>query len=202
MIPIARQPTLRSSLRLRHLSTCTPTLRAHHPSHLFPTRPITPPIPGRRPSVTAQPAIRRCYSSTSADTSRTTKTCPHCETRLPLAASPCPKCSQLVPIPANVSYYSLFDLTPPTTADSPSPSTQERIKQDLKTLPGGGYVLDLRDLRTRFFKRQQGCHPDSFTGQGKVRFSSPRKFSSRCADIFLLSNPDLRLGAGPIEFYQ
>lgn len=175
----------------------------------LPSRSSALPLAPRRipaPRGATLPFSRRIASSAirSSDSrhQKTTKTCPHCNTSLPLAASPCPKCAQLVPIPADVSYYSLFDLTPSTTASSSTPhSNQERIQQELRTLEGGGYVLDLRDLRTRFFKRQQGCHPDSFTGQGKVR-SALRKSPSRCADILLLWNPGLRPGAGPIEFYQ
>lgn len=80
-----------------------------------------------------------------------------------------------MPIPSDVSYYALFELTPSSSASpsSASLSNQQRIQRELKELEGGGYVLDVRDLRTRFFKRQQGCHPDSYTGQGKVGAKAP-----------------------------
>lgn len=86
------------------------------------------------------------------------KQCPSCGSHLAPSASPCPSCKALVPIPSDVSYYALFDLVPPASD----------VKHQLTQLEGGGYVLDVRDLRMRYLKRQQGCHPDSYTGQGKV----------------------------------
>jgi molecular chaperone HscB len=145
----ARHPTLRHSLRQLCIHTRTAPF---HPATRY-----TPQAPSRSITTTA---IR--YS-------QRTKQCPTCTTPLPLSTSPCPKCATLVPIPTDVSYYSLFDLTPASSSTDPAgESAQERTRRELRALEGGGYVLDTRDLRSRFFKRQQGCHPDSYTGQGKV----------------------------------
>lgn len=123
--------------------------------------PASPRIP--RPAATS--SIRHIrHSAVRLDaTPPKAKQCPSCGSHLSPAASPCPSCKSLVPIPSDVSYYALFDLVPPGSS----------VQHELTQMEGGGYVLDGRDLRTRYLKRQQGCHPDSYTGQGKVRRRSP-----------------------------
>lgn len=113
-------------------------------------------------------------STAFAQTARsTTKVCPSCQARLPAAASPCPECKSLVRIPSNVSYYALFGLADePLPEEAISATNEELAQQELRQLQGGGYVLDVRDLRSRYLRRQQGCHPDSYTGQGKVSMGS------------------------------
>jgi hypothetical protein len=118
--------------------------------------------PGARPIPRPQPIppIRQIHQTAIRlnATPQKPKQCPSCGSHLAPAASPCPSCKALVPIPSDVSYYALFDLVP-------SGST---VEEGLTRMEGGGYVLDVRDLRMRYLKRQQGCHPDSYTGQGKV----------------------------------
>lgn len=197
MLSVSRQPALRSSAR--HLRSCIRSLQPAQRIPAFLPWPLTPTVPSSRNiastairSATRTDDVKQQHGSTT-----TTKKCPHCSSLLPLAASPCPKCSQLVPIPSEVSYYSLFDLTPSPSSSSGAEETgpvsnQERIKRDLQRLEGGGYVLDVRDLRTRFFKRQQGCHPDSFTGQGKVSFrpvlSAMVALQFACIHIFIVDS--------------
>lgn len=118
-------------------------------------------IPRRIPQSTPVPSVRAIHhTAIRLNTASTPKAkqCPSCGSQLAPSASPCPSCKALVPIPSDVSYYALFDLVPPAA----------EVKHELTQLEGGGYVLDVRDLRMKYLKRQQGCHPDSYTGQGKV----------------------------------
>lgn len=175
MFSISRQTTLRRSLRQLCIHTRTIS-SARPPFHAGRITIVTP-------TSTTTTAIRHSHSHSS---SQPTKQCPTCRAHLPLAVSPCPNCAALVPIPTDVSYYSLFDLTPrsPAADSAGGQSNQERIRKELSALEGGGYVLDTRDLRSRFFKRQQGCHPDSYTGQGKVGplLPSSSGFHGSCTD--------------------
>ncbi|KAJ9107390.1 hypothetical protein QFC21_000840 [Naganishia friedmannii] len=113
------------------------------------------------------PPKQSAFAQTARST--TTKVCPSCQARLPAAASPCPECKSLVRIPSTVSYYALFGLAEePLPEQAISVTNEELAQQELRQLEGGGYVLDVRDLRSRYLRRQQGCHPDSYTGQGKI----------------------------------
>ncbi|GHJ86012.1 hypothetical protein NliqN6_2414 [Naganishia liquefaciens] len=114
-------------------------------------------IPHPRP-IPSDRSIHHTAVRLNAVTSPKAKQCPSCSSHLAPSASPCPTCKSLVPIPSDVSYYALFDLVPPASD----------VKHELSQLEGGGYVVDVRDLRMRYLKRQQGCHPDSYTGQGKI----------------------------------
>jgi len=57
----------------------------------------------------------------------------------------------------------LFDLTTPLS----SRPDAELNRKEVQALDGGGFDVDPKDLRTRFLKRQQSVHPDSYTSQGE-----------------------------------
>lgn len=148
------------------------------------------PAARRIPRTLSIPAIRQIHQTAirlNAATPQKPKQCPSCGSHLAPATSPCPSCKSLVPIPSDVSYYALFDLVPPGTT----------VEEGLKGMDGGGYVLDVRDLRMRYLKRQQGCHPDSYTGQGKV---SPWLWPGSAQLTYRSSATGLRFGTRTIIF--
>lgn len=87
--------------------------------------------------------------------SSTSRQCPSCSASLPTRLPTCPNCFHIEPLPPTVSYFELFDL--------PSDASAFRV--------------DTRDLRARFLHAQRLCHPDVWSGKGKVRcISSFRPF--------------------------
>jgi hypothetical protein len=111
------------------------------------------------------PTIQRTAHSTTTP-AQPTKSCPSCHDSIPLSASPCPNpsCRQLQPIPSNLTYYALFDLSTPLSS---RPDKDLNCKE-IQALDGGGFDIDPKDLRMRFLKRQQSVHPDSYSSQGEV----------------------------------
>lgn len=65
-----------------------------------------------------------------------------------------------MPIPSELDCFAVFELG--------EGSLDAGVAQYLKQLPGGGFDIDVRDLRSKFLKRQQGVHPDSFSAAEDV----------------------------------
>lgn len=113
----------------------------------------------------------------SKTTNRRMKRCPKCSTALPLAVSPCPQCRTLVPIPSELDCFTVFELGSSSgeeASSSSSSSSDAGVTQHLKSLPGGGFDIDVRDLRSKFLKRQQSVHPDSFSAAEDVSILGTR----------------------------
>lgn len=84
---------------------------------------------------------RRFYSTSPA-------ACPSCSTPLPTALPTCPKCSHIEPLPASTSYHDIFGLQA-----NPNP-----------------FIVDTKELKSRFLQAQRVCHPDAWSRKGEVCF--------------------------------
>ena len=89
----------------------------------------------------------RFYSPETEKSKPTTKACPTCGTAIPLQSISCSNCNSLTPLPNDINYLTLFNIS--------------------STLPFN-FDIDLAALRREYLRIMSKVHPDSMTGQPEV----------------------------------
>ncbi|KAF8604962.1 Co-chaperone Hsc20 [Ceratobasidium sp. AG-I] len=103
-----------------------------------------------RSLVRAQGAVvvsRRTYSTLPTN-------CPKCSKSLPTRLPICPSCSHVDTLPADTSYYTLFNL------------------------PENSFKIDTKDLRNRFLQTQRLMHPDAWSSKPEKDQAAAATYSS------------------------
>ncbi|KAG8998710.1 hypothetical protein FRB93_013489 [Tulasnella sp. JGI-2019a] len=104
-------------------------------------------------------------------TTDTNATCPSCGQPLPTRLPTCTSCWTIYPLPSEIPYHSLLDLS-----EEPNP-----------------FVVDLKTLRQNFLKAQRLCHPDAWSGKGQKEQAVAEGQSSLLNTAYkTLSSPVLR----------
>lgn len=126
----------------RATRTVLPLLRPST-SLLLPSRPLhtlRKPLPPRRPVSSPFRRYSTPDTSPSSSTPTSTKACPACGSPLDLREISCAECGALSPLPENINYLTLFNI-----------SAEKPFKFD----------IDVGQLRREYLKLMSKVHPDS-----------------------------------------
>ncbi|WWC91717.1 Fe-S protein assembly co-chaperone HscB [Kwoniella dendrophila CBS 6074] len=116
------------------------------------------------------------------------RVCPSCSKDIAIHITPCSNCSDLLPLPTNLSLYSLLYLSSPVSKGN----NDIDIPLELSYLNFNGFKLNKNELRLNWLKRQKELHPDKFSSKGDLTINKARELSGRINNAYNVLGDELK----------